>query len=408
VSLLVVIVAARVLGMLFRRIHQPPVIGEVLAGIVLGPSLLGRVAPGASQWVLPDSVAPLLGVISQLGVILYMFLVGLELNTVLLRKRTHASITVSHASIVVPFTLGAILALGLYPRFSNDGVPFTVFALFMGVAMSVTAFPVLARILTDQGMQRTRLGTVALACAAVDDATAWCLLAFVVSLVNSEAGSVILTLALTGAYILAMIFLVRPLVLRFVHWHEASKNLTQNAFAGICVALLLSALCTEFIGIHALFGAFIVGAIVPHDSALAREVSGKIEDLVVVLLLPAFFAFTGLRTQIGLVQTLDQWLICGAIIVVASAGKFGGTAVAARLIGTPWREAMSLGVLMNPRGLMELIVLNVGLDLGVLSPTLFAMLVIMALVTTFATTPILRRLTQAEHDRLPEGQLVGG
>ncbi len=405
-ALLVVLVLARLLGGLFRRFNQPPVIGEVIAGISLGPSLLGRVAPHVSEFLLPPKVAPFLGVISQVGVILYMFLVGLELNTLLLHKRTHASVAVSHASIVLPFSLGALLALWLYPQFSSSNVPFTVFALFMGVSMSVTAFPVLARILTDQRLHTSRMGTIALACAAVDDATAWCLLAFVVSIVKAEPGRVLITVSLTGGYIAAMLVLVRPLVLRFTRWHATSQNLTQNAFAGVCVALLLSALATEMIGIHALFGAFLVGALVPHDSALAREISGKLEDLVVVLFLPAFFAFTGMRTQIGLVQGLSQWLVCGVIILVASLGKFGGSAVAARLTGLPWRESMALGILMNTRGLMELIVLNVGLDLGVLSPTLFAMLVIMALVTTFATTPVLHRIHRLEPERLPNGELA--
>ncbi len=406
-ALAVVLVVARLLGGLFKRFHQPPVIGEVIAGIMLGPSLLGRVAPDASQFLLPPNIAPFLGVIAQIGVILYMFIVGLELNTLLLHKRTHASVAVSHASIVLPFTLGSSLALWLYPRYSNSNVSFTVFALFMGVAMSVTAFPVLARILTDQRMHQTRMGTIALACAAVDDATAWCLLAFVVSVVQAEPGRILITVSLTGGYIAAMIFLIRPLVLRFVRWHETSRNLTQNAFAGVCVALLVSSLATELIGIHALFGAFLLGAIVPHDSALAREVMGKLEDLVIVLFLPAFFAFTGLRTQIGLVNTLEQWLTCLAIILVASIGKFGGSAVAARVTGMPWRESAALGVLMNTRGLMELIVLNVGLDLGVLSPALFAMLVVMALITTFATTPILNRVYRPESPRLPDGELLG-
>ncbi len=406
-ALAVVLVVARLLGGLFKRFHQPPVIGEVIAGIMLGPSLLGRVAPEASQFLLPPNIAPFLGVIAQIGVILYMFIVGLELNTLLLHKRTHASVAVSHASIVLPFTLGSALALWLYPHYSNSSVSFTVFALFMGVAMSVTAFPVLARILTDQRMHQTRMGTIALACAAVDDATAWCLLAFVVSIVKAEPGRMVLTVSLTGGYIAAMLFLIRPLVLRFVRWHETSRNLTQNAFAGVCVALLLSSLATELIGIHALFGAFLLGAIVPHDSALAREVMGKLEDLVIVLFLPAFFAFTGLRTQIGLVHTFGQWLTCLVIIIVASIGKFGGSAIAARFTGMPWRESAALGVLMNTRGLMELIVLNVGLDLGVLSPTLFAMLIVMALVTTFATTPVLNRVYKPESPRLPNGELAG-
>jgi Kef-type K+ transport system membrane component KefB len=318
-----------------------------------------------------------------------MFLVGLELNTLLIQQRTHASVAVSHASIVLPFTLGTLLALWLYPMLATRDVPFTVFALFMGVSMSVTAFPVLARILTDTGLHRSKMGSIALACAAVDDATAWCLLAFVVSVVKAEPGHALITMGLTASYIAVMLVLVRPLVLRFVRWHETSPALSQSGFAGVCMALLFSALATEMIGIHALFGAFLLGALVPHDSRLAREVTGRLEDLVIVLLLPAFFAFTGMRTQIGLVHGLGQWGIVGVIVVVASLGKFGGTAVAARVTGLDWRDASALGILMNTRGLMELIVLNVGLDLGVLSPTLFAMLVLMAIVTTFATTPLL-------------------
>ena len=391
-ALAVVIVVARMFGSLFRAIHQPPVIGEVVAGIVLGPSLLGSVAPEVQTFLLPPAVAPYLGVLAQVGVILYMFLVGLELDTTLLRKRTHASIAVSHASIITPFSLGALLALWLYPRFSTSDVPFTVFALFMGVSMSVTAFPVLARILTDRAMHRSRLGAIALACAAADDVTAWCLLAFVVSFVQAEAGSVLLTIALTGGFIVAMVAVARPLLLRFVRWHESRGDLTHNTFALVCVGLLISSLATELIGIHALFGAFLLGAIVPHDSALAKDTVQKLEHLVIVFLLPAFFAFTGMRTQIGLVSGLESWLVTGVIILVASIGKFGGSTLAARMTGLDWRHSMSLGVLMNTRGLMELIVLNVGLDLGVLSPKLFAMLVVMALVTTFVTTPVLHLL----------------
>ena len=398
-ALVVVIVLARIVGALFKFLNQPAVIGEVLAGILLGPSLLGRVAPDVSAYVLPPTVAPFLGVLSQVGVILYMFVVGLELDTRLLRQRTHTTVAISHASIVAPFLLGATLALWLYPQLSSSNVPFTVFALFMGVSMSVTAFPVLARILTDRRMHKSRLGTIALACAAVDDVTAWCLLAFIVGVVHAQPGSILLTLGLTAGYIVAVLTLVRPLVWHLVRWHARQKKLSQGTLALVCVALLLSALTTEWIGIHALFGAFLLGACVPHDSALARDLLEKLEDVVVVLLLPAFFAFTGMRTQIGLVSGLEQWLVCATIIFVASLGKFGGTAVAARLTGLDWLQASSLGILMNTRGLMELIVLNIGLDLGVLSPTLFAMFVIMALVTTLATTPVLHALTLREATR---------
>ncbi len=258
--------------------------------------------------------------------------------------------------------------------------------------MSVTAFPVLARILTDRQMHKGQMGAIALACAAVDDVTAWCLFALVVSVARAHPGRVLTTLGLTATFILAVLVFVRPGAVWFARRHAERRVTSQGSIVIACAVLLLAALTTQQIGIHALFGAFLVGAVIPHDSPLARDIKRKFEDLVVVLFLPTFFAFTGLRTQIGLVHGLRDWLICLAIIGVASLGKFGGGAIAARLTGLPWRQAASLGILMNTRGLMELIVLNVGMDLGVLSPTLFAMLVIMAIVTTLATTPVLHAL----------------
>ncbi len=390
-ALAAVVIVGQVLARLFTYVGQPPVIGEVVAGIVLGPSLLGRVAPDAAAYLLPPAVAPFLGVIAQLGVILYMFLVGLELNASVLRERAYTTVATSHASIVVPFLLGAALALGLYPRFSNSAVPFTSFALFLGVAMSITAFPVLARILTDRGLHRTQLGVVALACAATDDVTAWCLLALVVGVAQARVGGALFVLGLTVAYISFMFLAVRPVLSRFLTRID-EKQLTRGKVAVVFVAVLLSSLATEWIGVHAIFGAFLLGAVIPHECALARAFVRKLEDVVTVLLLPAFFAFTGMRTQLGLVSGWEQWLWCGLILVVATAGKFGGTLVAARLTRLGWREAAALGILMNTRGLMELIVLNIGLDLKVLSPTLFAMMVLMALGTTLATTPILQLL----------------
>jgi Kef-type K+ transport system membrane component KefB len=392
-AMVVVIVVARALGAVFRRLHQPQVTGEIVAGILLGPSFLGWIAPGVSSQLLPSTVVPYLAVISQIGVVLYMFLVGLELDTDQLRERTQASIAISHASIVVPFLLGGTLALWLYPRYSAHNISFTVFALFIGVAMSVTAFPVLARILIDRAMQKSPMGALALACAAVDDVTAWCLLAVVVGVARAEPGKALLTLAMTVGFI-AFLFLVgRHGALWLVRRQIRAGRTTQSMFAGVCAALLLSALITERIGIHALFGAFLLGTLIPHDSALARNIREKSEDLVLVLLLPVFFAFTGLRTQLGLLNGASYWLACALIIFVASVGKFGGSFLAARWTGSDWREAASLGVLLNTRGLMELIVLNVGLDLGVLSPALFTIFVIMAIVTTLATAPILHLLT---------------
>ncbi|HET7840485.1 MAG TPA: cation:proton antiporter [Terriglobia bacterium] len=404
-ALVVIILSARALGSLFRRFNQPPVIGEMIAGILLGPSLLGRVLPGVSAYLLPTQVAPFLSVIANVGVILYMFLVGVELNTDLLRERTHASVATSHASIIAPFLLGSSLALWLYPIYSSSDVPFVVFALFMGVSMSVTAFPVLARIITDRQMQESPLGTISLACAAVDDVTAWCLFALVVSVARAHAGRVLVTLALTAGFILAVFLWVRPAAIWFTRQHAQRRQTGQGSIVISCAALLLAALTTERIGIHALFGAFLVGAVIPFNSPLAEDIKKKFEDLVVVLFLPTFFAFTGLRTQIGLVHGLREWLICLVIIGVASLGKFGGGTIAARLTGLKWRQAASLGILMNTRGLMELIVLNVGLDLGVLSPTLFTMLVIMAIVTTLTTTPVLQALTPAVEE-LPVEELV--
>jgi Kef-type K+ transport system membrane component KefB len=395
-ALLTIIVASRALGSVFRLLRQPAVVGEVLAGICLGPSLLGRVAPQAQALLLPADVAPYLGMLSQVGVILFMFLVGLELDTGLLRRRSHATLAISHASMLAPFCLGALAALWLYPAFSNSQVPFTVFAMFVGVAVSVTAFPVLARILTDTGMHRSQLGVVALTCAAVDDVTAWCLLALVVGVAQAEVAGALQTCLLSLAYIVFMLAVIRPLVAKRVALREHHDEVSQTGLALVIVALLASTLTTELIGIHAVFGAFLLGAVIPHSSRLATELQHKLEDLVVVLFLPAFFAFTGLRTQIGLVSGIDQWLACLGVIGVACLGKFGGSYVAARCTGMPTRDAAAIGVLMNTRGLMELIVLNIGLDLGVISPTLFAMMVIMALVTTFATTPLLRFILRGD------------
>ncbi len=384
-ALTAVIVVGQVLSKVFARIGQPPVIGEVVAGILLGPSLLGS---ELSARILPPSAAPVLGAVAQLGVILYMFLVGLELNAGLLARRAHVVVAISHASILAPFVLGAALALVLYPRLSTSDVPFTSFALFMGVALSITAFPVLARILTDRGIARTEIGVVAISCAAAGDATAWCLLAFVVGVARARLGEGLAVVAGALVYVALMFLIVRPVLVRFTSRWEAGR-LERESAALVFTALLLSALATEAIGIHAIFGAFLLGALIPADSAVARAFTRQLEHVVTVLLLPAFFALTGMRTRIDLVSDWSQWLLCAAIVLVATLGKFGGTFAAARLTGLGWRDAATLGTLMNTRGLMELIVLNVGLDLGIISPTLFAMMVVMALVTTMATAPVL-------------------
>lgn len=391
-ALAVVTVASRLLGAAMQRwLKQPPVIGEILAGILLGPSLLGHVAPEVFAALLPADAAPGLGLLAKVGVVLFLFLVGLELDTSVLRRSTHATIAISHASIVAPFLLGATLALWLYPLYGTSNVSFTVFSLFCGVSLSVTAFPVLARILTDRKVQRTPLGVTALSCAAVDDLTAWTLLALVVGVANARLSTAALVVPMVAAYLVTLALVVRPLLRRLDARVEAEEGpLSHGTLAAVFVAVLLSAYATELIGVHALFGAFAVGAVIPHDGRLAAGIRERLEDVVIVLLLPAFFAFTGMRTQIALVGGWQDWLATAAIVAVATLGKFGGSFVAARAVGLGWRASMAIGVLMNTRGLMELIVLNIGLDLGVISPTLFAMLVIMALVTTFATTPVLQ------------------
>ncbi len=384
-----VVAMARMLGTLARLIHQPPVVGEIVAGIMLGPSLLGRIAPHTYEYLFPANVSPPLSIIAQVGVILFMFLIGAELNFGQLRERGHATVAISHASIIAPFFLGTAVSLLLYTRLSSSDVPFTNFALFIGVSMSITAFPVLARILSDRRVSKTRIGAVALTCAAVDDLTAWCLLAFVVGIARAEQTGTVRTLALVIAYVGVMVVVIRPLMLRLAVLYETKGRLTQGLMAIVFVLLLASASVTELIGIHAIFGAFALGAVIPYNSGLAHELTDRFEDFVVVLLLPAFFAFTGLRTQIGLLNSFDQWGWCLLIIAVASIGKFGGSIVAGRLSGLSWRDGAVLGILMNTRGLMELIVLNVGFEMHIISPVLFAMMVLMALVTTFATTPIL-------------------
>jgi len=387
-------VAGRLVGWLFRRAGQPPVVGEVIAGILLGPSLLGALSPAVYHFVLPADLVPTLGVVSELGVVLYMFLVGLELNAETVRGHIRATAVIALASIVVPFALGAVLATYLYATLAPAGVSLLSFTLFVGIAMSITAFPVLARILADLEMSQTDLGVRALACAAMADVTAWCVLALVVGVVHAAPERAVLVALLTGVFVLATIAIARPVVVRLVRWSDR-RGTTPGAVAVTLVALLSAAWITDAIGVHAIIGAFLVGAIIPHDSALARALTQSFEHLVVILLLPAFFAFTGMKTEIGLIGGTSGWLLCGLIVLVATVGKLGGTFAAARAAGLPSREAAGLGVLMNTRGLMELVVLNIGLELGVISPTLFTMMVMMAIVTTVATSPLLRRVAGA-------------
>ncbi|HEV2175794.1 MAG TPA: cation:proton antiporter [Terriglobia bacterium] len=388
----VVIAASRAVALLFQKMQQPKVIGEMFAGIMLGPSLLGWVAPHFSTLLFPPSSLVYLNALSQVGVVIYMFLVGVALDPKALKEHGHTAVLTSHVSIIAPFVLGACLALLLYPRLSDDGVGFTGFALFMGAAMSITAFPVLARILTDRDMLGTKLGALAIACAAVDDATGWCILAYIVVLVRAhQAASTPLWLTLGGsvAFLLIMLYGVRPLLRGLGKSCREQGYLSENKLALIVMVALASAVITERLGIHLLFGSFLAGVIMPKGKKFVRYLLDKFEATTVVVLLPLFFAFTGLRTSIRLIHGSRMWVFCLAIILVAIVGKLGGSMIAARFAGGGWRESAGLGILMNTRGLMELVILNIGLDIGVISPALFSMMVLMALVTTFMTTPLL-------------------
>ncbi|MCU1484975.1 MAG: K+/H+-antiporter [Actinomycetia bacterium] len=387
----VVITLARVVGALFRRIGQPQVMGEIVAGILLGPSLFGAVAPGLQHRLFSADVLPFIDVLSQIGLVFFMFLIGLELDVRLLKGRGHAAAAVSHASIIVPFLSGVGVALAIFTRLGSAEGDFVPFALFLGASMSITAFPVLARILTERGLNKTRLGAVTITCAAIDDVTAWCLLAVVVAVAAADGlGGAFGTIGLAVLFIAGMLVLVRPAVARLATYQEEGGGLSSTMLAVVFVGLLLSAVATDRIGIHAIFGAFLFGAIMPQQSEFIAELTNKLEDFAVIFLLPLFFAYSGLRTEIGQLGTdTTLWLYCAAIVGVAILGKWGGSTVAARMVGLSWRESLGLGILMNCRGLTELVILNIGLDLGVIPPALFAMLVIMALVTTFMTTPIL-------------------
>jgi len=391
-QILIIVLAGRVVGLLLKRLGQPSVIGEIAAGILLGPSAFGYFAPELFARVFPPNSLGILTSLSQIGLILFMFLVGLEFAPQILRERKHTVIVISHVSIVVPFLLGTALAVYLYPRVSDPSVTFRSFALFVGTAMSITAFPVLARILEARNLLRTKMGNNAIACAAVDDVTAWCILAFVVLLARAgKPSELAINLLLFVVYVLAMIFLVRPRL------RKLSGPMSEGVLGGVLLLVFASAWITEMLGIHALFGAFLAGAIMPRDLSFNESLMPHVRGITSVILLPLFFAVTGLRMNIGLLQTPALWLCAALVLATAIAGKFGGAMLSARAVGFSWRDSTAIGVLMNTRGLMEMVVLNIGLEIGVVSPSLFTMCVIMALVTTAMTTPLLDRLRLLPH-----------
>ncbi len=391
IQLLVVILAARLTGVVFTRFGQPVVVGEMAAGILLGPSLFGWLSPDVFQFVFPAASLGTLKLLSQIGVCLFLFSVGMEVDAGHVRKKAHTAVMVSHASMVIPFFLGVLLAYSLYTALAQPGTTFSAFALFMGISMSVTAFPVLARILQERQLTKTFLGSTALTCAAVDDVTAWSVLAFIVAIVRATSMvSSIVNLVLVVAFISFMVLVLRPALPRLIGGRNLEcEDPPKSVLAVVLCVVVASALITEIIGIHALFGAFLAGAIMPEVGGFRKKLAVRVENFSSVFLLPLFFVFVGLRTQINLLNDWQGWLLCLGIIAVATLGKLGGSAIAARWSGMSWSQSLQLGALMNTRGLMELIVLNMGYDLGILSPRIFTMMVIMALVTTMITGPLL-------------------
>ena len=389
-QIIAIIFTARVFGFLFRKIGQPTVIGEIAAGIFLGPSVLGLTFPSYNAFLFPQNSLGILQLFTQLGLMLFMFVVGMEVDLKILKSKAGNAIVISHASIIIPYTMGMGLAYFLYKKYAPANTDFLSFSLFIGIAMSITAFPVLARIIKERNMGSTRIGNLAITCAAADDITAWCILAAVISIAKAgSAMSALFTIALSILYVLAMFKIMRPILQKITNKWFYKENLTVNMLAFMIGILLISSFITELIGIHALFGAFLAGVIMPSTNNFRRLLIERTEYISITLLLPLFFAFSGLRTQIGLLNTIDAWMVCAAILIVAIAGKFGGSFFAAKFVGESWKDSIIIGALINTRGLMELVVLNTGYDLGIISSEIFTMMVIMVLVTTCMTGPIL-------------------
>ncbi len=406
-QIICILVVSRIFGFLFGKIGQPTVIGEILAGIVLGPSLLGYYFPGAFHFLFAPNSLGNLYVLSQIGLILFMFTIGMDLNLGALKEKMGVTYVISHASIVIPYFFGMVLAYFVYTDFAAGRTSFTSFALFVGISMSITAFPVLARIVQEKGLTKTHLGTLAIASAAINDVTAWCVLAIAIAIARTGSlVSSLYTIGISVVYVLGMFLVVKPFMTRIGKIYSNSEVLNKSIVAFLLLILIISSYTTEVIGIHALFGAFLAGVIMPPIPEFRRLIIEKVEDLSVTLLLPLFFVFTGLRTEIGLLNTPYLWTVCIIFIVVAISGKFIGGAFTARILGESWKNSLSIGVLMNTRGLMELIVLNIGYEMGIFPASVFVMLVIMALVTTFMTTPVLSLINRMMPDKDIEKEYI--
>ena len=390
IQIIAVLLMVRLFGFLFKHIGQPGVIGEIVAGIVLGPSVLGYFFPDVFQALFPPESLTNLELLSQVGLVLFMFVIGMELDFSVLKNKINETLVISHAGILVPFFLGIVASYWIYEEYAAAQTAFLPFALFIGISMSITAFPVLARIIQERNMTKTSLGTLAIASAANDDVTAWCLLAVVIAIAKAGTfASALYAIGLTALYIIIMFMVVRPFLKKVGEVYANQDVINKTFVALILLILIISSTLTEIIGIHALFGAFMAGVVMPPSIGFRKVMMEKVEDIALVFFLPLFFAFTGLRTEIGLINSPALWGVCLLLITVAVAGKLGGCAVAARLVGESWKDSFTIGTLMNTRGLMELVALNIGYEMGVLPPSIFVILVIMALVTTFMTTPLL-------------------
>jgi Kef-type K+ transport system membrane component KefB len=406
-QLATILCACRIISFLGRRyLGQTDVVCEMIAGVLLGPSLFGILAPEIQQWLfpkiplllengskIPNPSMSILFAMSQVGLVIYMFLIGLEFNTDLIKHRLRSASLVSIMGIMAPFLLGAIAAVFLYPNgglFTPGMNPWTA-ALYLGASMSITAFPMLARMLYERGIAQTRMGTLALAAGSMDDAIAWCLLAIVLASVKSSANIAFLAIGGGLAYALVMVVIAKPRLKVFARWTQQDGEVTRQTLLFVLVALMLCAWFTDFIGIYAVFGAFILGTVMPRG-AFAQQVHTQTEVLTTSLFLPIFFVFSGLNTQIGLVNTPQLWFITVLIVAIAVLGKGIACMLAAKAAGENWRDSATIGSLMNARGLMELIILNIGLEQKVITPTLFTIMVIMAILTTLMTSPLVAML----------------
>lgn len=400
-SLAAILLVTRAFGWLAQCIRQPQVVGEMIAGIVLGPSLFARFFPGTFAYVFPTSVLPALSVLSQLGLLLFMFAVGLEVDLDRILKQRSTVVLISNVSIVLPLLLGIGVATMFYPQFAGEKTSFVSFALFMGTAMSVTAFPVMARILKELNLLGTELGTMAISCAAIDDISAWLLLAVLTAVVRSSQSW--RHFAITALFLVVFIFVMLIPVNRmaaYLEFRRQEREVGMTAISLLILFMLAASWTTEQLGVHALFGAFMAGLVIPKRGDFTAKVVDRIESVSLAVLLPLFFALTGLRTRIDLLTDKTVWGYALAIVATAVVGKLVGAAFTARVIGMGWKSSLGLGVLMNTRGLVELVILNAGLDLGILSPALFTMLVLMALTTTFMTSPILGAMKFPHETRL--------